>query len=63
MNPSKHPKKTIKWGIIGPGKIARKFAADLSLVSNAELYAVASRDQNRADAFAKEYKDPFAYVI
>ena len=62
MNSSKHPDKAIKWGIIGPGKIARKFAADLSLVSNAELYAVASRDQNRADAFAKEYKALKAYV-
>lgn len=61
MNPSKHPNKTIKWGIIGPGKIARKFAADLSLVSNAGLYAVASREQNRADAFAKEYKALKAY--
>lgn len=61
MKPQNHSRKTIRWGIIGPGKIARKFAADLSLVSNAELYAVASRDQNRAEAFAVEYKASKAY--
>ncbi|TVQ45598.1 MAG: gfo/Idh/MocA family oxidoreductase [Saprospirales bacterium] len=61
MKAQKKPEKTIKWGIIGPGKIAHKFAGDLSYVSNTELYAVASRDQSRAEAFAKQYKVPFAY--
>ena len=36
--------KTIRWGIIGAGKIATKFAKDLSTVSNAKLYAIASRN-------------------
>jgi predicted dehydrogenase len=48
-------KKIIRWGIMGPGKIARKFAHDLREVPDAKLYAVASRDQGRADAFANEY--------
>jgi len=54
-------KKTIKWGIIGLGKIAHKFAADLQLVNNAELYAVASRDLNKAQQFAQKYKAQKTY--
>lgn len=46
----------IRWGILGCGKIARKFASDLSLIEDAELYAVASRDEINAANFAKEFK-------
>ncbi len=52
---NKASERTIRWGIMGPGKIARKFAQDLREVPFAELYAVASRDQKRAEAFASEY--------
>ncbi|PKP47570.1 MAG: hypothetical protein CVT94_11025 [Bacteroidetes bacterium HGW-Bacteroidetes-11] len=45
----------IKWGIIGPGKIAGKFAQDLQLVENAVLHGVASRDAGRSAAFAQKY--------
>ncbi|MDO9037477.1 MAG: Gfo/Idh/MocA family oxidoreductase [Lutibacter sp.] len=48
--------KKIKWGIIGLGKIAQKFANDLLLVKNAELEAVASRDLTKAEAFAVTYQ-------
>lgn len=44
-----------KWGIIGTGKIAHKFAADLLLLENAELMAVASRDLEKAESFASQY--------
>ena len=54
-------KKTIKWGIIGLGKIAHKFATDLVSVENAELYAVASRSQGNADEFADKYSATEAY--
>lgn len=47
--------KKIRWGILGCGKIARKFAADLKWVGDAELTAVAARDQFKADAFASEF--------
>jgi len=47
--------QTIRWGILGCGKIARKFASDLKLVNNAELIAVAAREQSTADAFAKDF--------
>ncbi|MCK8482088.1 Gfo/Idh/MocA family protein [Psychroserpens algicola] len=55
-----HP-KTIHWGIIGLGKIAHKFAQDLSHVPNCKLYAVASRDQLKANRFSKSYGAQIAY--
>ncbi|UKM63700.1 Gfo/Idh/MocA family oxidoreductase [Flavobacteriaceae bacterium GSB9] len=53
--------KTIKWGIIGLGRIANSFATDLATISDAELYAVASRSQNKADDFAKKHNAKKAY--
>ena len=53
--------KTIKWGIIGLGKIAGKFATDLATVPDSKLYAVASRSLEKADAFKKEYNAENAY--
>lgn len=52
---------TIKWGIIGPGKIAGKFATDLASVPGAELYAVASRKLERAVEFSEQYKARISY--
>lgn len=45
----------IKWGIIGPGSIAHQFAAALTASDKGELYAVASRNHDRAQAFAQQY--------
>ncbi len=53
--------KKIKWGIIGCGNIARKFASDLTLVEGAELFAVASRSIEKAQKFAKKYQATVAY--
>lgn len=53
--------KIINWGIIGCGKIAIKFASDLKLVSDAKLYAVASRNKMNAASFAKEFDVPLFY--
>ena len=53
--------KSIKWGIIGLGKIAHKFATDLATVPHCELYAVASRTQEKADEFAQKYNAKKAY--
>lgn len=51
----------IRWGIIGPGKIAHSFVNDLKLVQNASLRAVASRNKNRATDFAKTYNIPYVF--
>jgi predicted dehydrogenase len=51
----------IRWGILACGKIAKKFAADLKLVDDGELIAVASRDIERAKQFAAEF--PAKYVF
>ena len=48
--------KTIKWGIIGLGSIAHKFASDLLLADNAVLNGVASRSENKAKEFAQSYQ-------
>lgn len=53
--------KIIRWGIIGLGNIANKFAADLLLVDGAQLEAVASRDPQKAKDFAQEYHTTKAY--
>jgi len=47
--------KKIKWGILGLGKIAKKFATGLKDVEDAELYAVASRSKSKAETFAREH--------
>jgi predicted dehydrogenase len=47
--------KTIHWGIIGPGKIASQFASSFSNIKNAKLYAVASRDSEKARTFARKH--------
>ncbi len=46
---------TIKWGILGPGKIAGKFARGLQEVKNAQLYSIGSRSLERAQNFAQEW--------
>ena len=53
--------RNIRWGIIGLGNIANKFAADLLMVDGAELYAVASRSQQKANDFAQKYQADKAY--
>ncbi|NEU65554.1 Gfo/Idh/MocA family protein [Spirosoma agri] len=51
----------IRWGILGPGRIAHKFAQDLLTLPDAQLYAVASSSQQRADEFAQQYGAEHAF--
>jgi len=44
-----------RWGILGPGKIAKKFAEALTIAGGASLEAVASRDGDRAREFASTF--------
>lgn len=51
----------IRWGILGCGKIANKFASDLKLVKDAELKAVASRNSSKLESFSKEHRPALAF--
>lgn len=51
-------KEKVRWGILGPGKIAAKFAAGLKILPDAELTAVGSRSKERAETFGKEWNVP-----
>lgn len=46
----------IKWGIIGPGSIAHKFAKAIQNTSQNTVVAVASRSLDRANEFAAQYQ-------
>lgn len=52
---------TIRWGVIGTGRIAHTVAKDFREVAGAELAAVASRTNARADEFAQAHGVPKAY--
>jgi predicted dehydrogenase len=47
--------KQVRWGIVGAGHIANTFAADMRHVENAELAAVAARNQASANDFARRH--------
>jgi predicted dehydrogenase len=50
----------LRWGILGPGGIARAFASDLR-TAGLDIAAVGSRRQGTADAFAAEFDVPRAH--
>lgn len=51
----------MKFAILAPGKIARKMSEAVSGLPQVEMYAVASRSLERAEAFAKEWGYEKAY--
>jgi len=53
--------RTLRWGIVGPGRIAAKVVGDFVHVPNGEAVAVASRSLNRAEAFAATHGLPRAH--
>jgi len=54
--------KPIRWGILGLGRIANKFAIGLQSVPDASLVAVGSRSDAKAADFAAEFGVPRAYA-
>ncbi|MDN3655507.1 Gfo/Idh/MocA family oxidoreductase [Ferruginibacter paludis] len=48
-------KRNYRWGILGAGRIAEKFCTALSETGGSEVYAVASRDAGKADAYAAKF--------
>ncbi len=53
--------KVIRFGVVGPGVIARKFANAVSQSDAAVVAAVASRDAKRGADYAAEYNVPTVY--
>lgn len=51
----------IKWGIIGAGNIANRFANSLEEVTDGELYAVANRTIEKAETFKANHPCEKAY--
>jgi predicted dehydrogenase len=51
----------IRWGVIGPGRIAEKVVEDFAVVDGARAVAVASRSTARADDFAGRHGLDRAY--
>jgi len=45
----------IRWGVVGPGRIAEKVVEDFAVVDGARVCAVASRSIDRARAFAERH--------
>ena len=54
-------KKGIRWGILGPGKIAITFAEAVNLIGEDVIVAVASHDERKAAAFAAEHQIAHGY--
>lgn len=54
---------TVRWAIAGLGKIAHRFANDLTKhVPNGYLYAVASRNEQRTESFANRFNVERTYA-
>jgi predicted dehydrogenase/aryl-alcohol dehydrogenase-like predicted oxidoreductase len=54
-------KTSLNWGIIGCGAIAKAFSYGLKNAKTGKLYAVASRDQMKANKFCAEHEAKKAY--
>jgi len=52
---------TVKWGILSTADINRRVLPGATSSPQVELVAVGSRDQGKADAFAKRWEIPRAY--
>lgn len=51
----------VRWGVVGPGRIAEKVVEDFAVVDGAQVVAVASRSSTRAQDFARRHGIARAY--
>ena len=51
----------IRWGIIGFGRIAHKFAGSIENLADGYVYAVASRSGGKDDPYLKAHPDVVVY--
>ena len=54
--------KKIRFGIVGTGTIAHRFAQAVKNVAGAELVAVASRTKENAESFGDEFGIPVRFA-
>ena len=52
----------IRWGILGAGRIAYRFARSLNFVAEAELAAISVRSREKGKAFADEFNVERCYL-
>jgi predicted dehydrogenase len=52
----------VRWGVLGPGRIAERFGKGLKAVKHASLYAVASSSPERGKKFAKKFRARQVYT-
>lgn len=50
-----------RWGVVGPGEIAKGFADAMTMVDDGRIVAVASRSLDRAEAFGEKFDIPRRY--
>lgn len=55
--------RKVRWGIVGAGKIAHRFARSLAHEQRSELVAISCRSAERARAFADEHSVPGAGAL
>jgi len=53
--------RKLKWGVLGAARINRRFLPGLKAAHNAELVAIASRDEDKARQAATQWGAPVAY--
>lgn len=51
-----------RWGIVGPGRIARKFVASLPFSNGGKLHGVFSRNEERAQLFVQDFGPAKVYA-
>lgn len=59
--PDSRDAPVLRWGILGPGWIARRFAESVQAHTDQVIAAVASRSLDRSKAFAESFGIPAAY--
>ncbi|AUZ33079.1 oxidoreductase [Arthrobacter sp. PGP41] len=59
--PSLPSPKKLRWGIAGTGGISQQITADLTLVDNADIVAVSSRQASSAEKFARTFSIPTCF--
>ena len=53
----------VKWGIIGPGKIAHRFADGLKECFSGELVSIASKTEEHLNSFGDKYPSTGVFRI